>query len=159
MDRIIKNAVRLGVKQKGFTLIEMMVVITITLIMTVGTGLMGNYWSNNSKASTAQSQLLESVSRAKALALRNSTGVLSGNAVISLNNAQGLLTLCAGNTTNCTAPLWQGTLPSNATITSGGTALVCMMWDNQAMPVVMNKCSTSASYTITAGSVSITGSL
>lgn len=144
-------------KEKGFTLIELMVVMVISITTVLGVGVLGGYWVNNSKALSTQSYFLEGVNKARALALRNLSGVTSDEASIFLVNDKNTLKLCQKEI--CENVYWQTDLPSKVDIKINNQEFHCLTFNNQGLPINNgnNNCVLAQNYEITSSNIKIEG--
>jgi type IV pilus assembly protein PilA len=152
-------------KQRGFTLIEVMIVLAIfSLIVIVAAPLSGS-WVREANMTESEGQLTQAVGRAKAAALRNKMGA-TGNApasAVCLSNTK-LLTVregtSAGVAPHCTTPtgdqLWQAQVNASITVQANSAALSCMCFTNKGTLTNDGNCatcSTSTTFTISATGV------
>ncbi len=72
------------VSARGFSLIELMVVVALLAFLLMLAVPFTNTWSANAKLRDAENQLHQGVGRAKALALRNHAGMTNNQAVAKL---------------------------------------------------------------------------
>lgn len=144
-------------KEKGFTLIELMVVMVIGITTVMGVSILGGYWVNNSKALSTQSYFLEGINKARSLALRNLTGVQSDEASIFLVNDKNILKLCQKEI--CENVYWQTELPTKVDIKINNEPFHCLTFNNQGLPInnSNNSCVVAQNYEITSKDVKIEG--
>jgi prepilin-type N-terminal cleavage/methylation domain-containing protein len=149
-------------KQRGFTLIEVMIVVAIfALIVLVAAPLSGG-WIRESDLVTAEAQLTEAIGRAKAAALRNGRAATDENPVAAVcRSDSNLLTVIEG--TAAAAPscaptgnqIWQAQLSSHVTVEVDSSNLSCLCFSNKGQLTTAGacgSCSTSTNFTLNAGS-------
>ncbi|QXI27862.1 pilus assembly FimT family protein [Pseudomonas vanderleydeniana] len=144
---------------RGFTLIELMITITLLgLILFVGVPLTQS-WTNSSYQRDAAGLLKQGISRAKATALRNQ-GAVQDNAPAAVLCRSGqslkLFSLNTGQSIDCTAtsqPLWSTPIPAVAGIKVAGVDMACVAFSNRGLAVSGSTC-TTGTLQVTAGSES-----
>ncbi|BBP74673.1 pilus assembly FimT family protein [Pseudomonas gingeri] len=146
-------------RSRGFTLIELMITITLFgLLLFVGVPLTQS-WTNSAYQRDAAGLLKQGISRTKAIALRNQGAVQdSAPAAVLCHSGQNLqlFRLTAGQAIDCattTPPLWSSPLPAAASIQSAGVDLACVAFNNRGLAVSSSTC-TTATLQVTAGSES-----
>lgn len=151
-------------KIKGFTLIEVLIVIAIVaLIVLVAVPLSGS-WIRDANMLDAEGQLTQAVGRAKAAALRNKMAATGSNPVSAICLTAGnLLTVREGTAANvapsCAATpagdqLWQTQINEHVSVKRDATnALTCLCFDSKGIVTTAgscNSCATNASFLLTA---------
>ena len=153
----------LEIKHRGFSIIELMIVILIMgLALMKGVPLTVD-WVNSARVTEAESALVEAVGLAKAKALRNSRGVIDGSAVTAVCYGNAMVNVveaaAAGSPAQCSGgstQLWKKSLSGSVDITVGGAAFVCLCVDAKAQLSVLggcNACSTSTTFALSAGGI------
>lgn len=142
--------------QRGFTLIELMVAITILFVMMLVAAPLGGGWTDSANVRTANHRLLEGMARAKALALNNpdSKSGTTAAAVLLWDGASFCLykpsILPATLACDSTA-LWQAA--ATATITLNSATKQCVALNDRALAVTATvgstTCGTALTYSIT----------
>lgn len=147
-------------KHRGFTLIEVLIVIAIFAVIILVAAPLSGYWVTDANRLETEGQLNQAISRAKAAALRNYMGATSEKdpatdevapvAAMCLSDAN-LLTIRQGTPGSPpTAPscdtatgtqLWQAQLHKNITVQSNSADFVCMCFDNRGVPTKGGSCS------------------
>jgi type IV pilus assembly protein PilA len=155
-------------KQRGFTLIEIMVVIGLVALLVLVVAPFGGNWMRDAELQDAESQLTQAIGRAKAAALRNKRGETSGGpvAAVCLSNTN-IITLREGNSAaqvSCGASptgdqLWQSQLKTHITVQVNSSAFACVCFNNKG--IVTNNggcsaCAASTQFSLTTGSLSST---
>jgi type II secretory pathway pseudopilin PulG len=153
-------------KLSGFSIIELMIVVLlIGLALSKGIPFTAE-WVNSARVTEVESALSESIALAKAKALRNAMGIVSGKAVSAVCFGDEILQVyeskdeispaeCGGNAVQ----IWQETLPSNVTITLQGNEVSCLCFDAKGkftLTGACNNCATNTTFILTAGSTSET---
>lgn len=143
-------------KQRGFTLIEVMIVIAIfSLIILVAAPISGG-WVRDADLLTTESQLTEAVGRAKAASLRNARSATGENpaAVVCRSNTN-LLTVMEGTTAaapSCTptgTQVWQAQMKSNITVQVNSAAFNCLCFNNKGAITTAAPCTSSCATSTT----------
>jgi|SRR5450830_444288 len=144
---------------RGFTLIEMMITITLFgLLLLVGVPLTQS-WANSGYQRDAVGLLKQGISRAKSIALRNQGTVHdSAPAAVLCRSGQNLklFSLTTGQTIDCTATtqiLWSTPLPNAAVIQVASVDLACIAFSNRGFALSNGSC-TTGTIQVTAGSES-----
>ncbi len=148
---------------KGFSIIELLIVILIMGMALVKGIPFTMDWVNSARVTEAESGLVEAIGLAKAKALRNAQGVISGDAVTAVCYANEILTVveasaddspaeCAGGSTQ----IWQLSLAGNVNIAVQNNDFSCLCVDAKAQftqSAGCNACSTNTTFTLTAGGI------
>lgn len=142
----------------GFTLVEIMVVVAIlALIVLVGAPLTSG-WSASADMVNGKGALIQAVSRAKSMALRNEVGVTEGNsgAAICIDSNKKIEVrkpTSASSSANCSTnggtAVWSTNTSLNLTFKVGTDTLSCLCFDNkgQVISSVAASCDTCGSST------------
>jgi len=142
----MQNFDRLVVTSRGFTLVELMVVVAIIGIFAVVAAPYTAAWRQDADVRAASSTLELAYGKAKALALRNpgqgyetSAGVKEVASGIKMENAT--LMVCTGEPTaaGCTvggaAVVWSGDLPDGIAVTVNNVQLSSLGLDNTGQSI------------------------
>lgn len=137
---------------KGFSLIEIMIVIAvIALVVLVAAPLTGN-WVSDAKRIEAEAQLTQAVGRAKAAALRNhmaATGESPVTAIcLSDSNLLTVLEGTAGAAPSCASAggtkLWQAQLHKGISVKVDSNDFSCVCFNNKGLLTTSGSCSACA---------------
>jgi prepilin-type N-terminal cleavage/methylation domain-containing protein len=139
----------------GFTLVEMMVVVTITSVLALMAVQLGSNWTDNSKVSRQQASLQHAYSFAKAVALQNHLAVTGSEIASTLCLGSDELKVVLGH--DCTgSALWRGAREAAVQISLGETGVAtCVSLNSAGLPVPVSGCTASLDYEITAGSIHV----
>ncbi|MES2532155.1 MAG: prepilin-type N-terminal cleavage/methylation domain-containing protein [Pseudomonadota bacterium] len=148
-------------RSRGFTLVELMVTLTIMALLLAAAVPLTTTWLNGTRVQDAQSRLLQGYSIGKAIALRNPTQAQVPDAAAGLKlTSDGTLLACAGDpaASSCApgkaAVRWQTVLPAGITIVLGGNAATrTLAIDNTSLPLG------TASFLISKGNENASGTL
>lgn len=102
-----------GKRQAGFTLVELVVTLTIFLLILLLTSALSRTWGANAHISTAESQLHQAFYRTRALALRNITAASSTAAATLKINSSSTLSVLQGSSGTI---IWTGSVDSDTSI-------------------------------------------
>lgn len=149
--------------QKGFTLIEIMIVIAMIALLALATMPMGGSWLRSADLQRTEGQLLEAIGRAKAGALRNPSGTIGDDPVMAICLDSTLLQVLqgsGGSPPDCSgtigAQIWKADLDPGVTITEVGTngaTITCACFNNKGLLTTNSctSCTSSTTFTLTAG--------
>lgn len=149
----------------GFTLIEVMVTVSLmSILFFVGMPLTKG-WTTNTEVTSSKGVLTQAIGRAKSLAARNQMGVDSGNAASAICFTTDkkvqvrYATTSATTTVNCAASNtstldWSAPISANLTFNVSNTALSCICFDSKAQIITTasgcTSCAASTAITISA---------
>lgn len=157
-------------KQRGFNLIELMIIIAILATLAVAAVPLGGAWVQDADLIEVEGDLTSAIGRAKSSSLRNATAVTGGNPVsaicISDTNMVTILNANGAGTPDCVAgtgdQVWQAQLDSDVEIFETNLAdledpvndISCVCFNNkglltQAAPC--QACSVTSTITLMAG--------
>ncbi|MDM9650224.1 prepilin-type N-terminal cleavage/methylation domain-containing protein [Pseudomonas wenzhouensis] len=108
---------------RGFTLVELMIVIALIAILAMAASPFTSEWSNSAQRQAAKNNLVMAYGQAKAAAIRNDCST-----AIQLEFGTSIAVKCGTDT------LWQANTPTGVSITlsSGASPL---SFDNRGLPV------------------------
>ncbi|MDT8998157.1 type II secretion system protein [Paucibacter sp. APW11] len=141
--------------QRGFSVIEMMVVLTLMLLIAVAAAPFASSWGNQAAVRQTQSLLLQAMALAKATALRNPQASPADQPAATLLSSAAGLCVFAGTPSSlaCSGALWRAT-PS-ASIQLQGATSQCIALASDGRPlnasVGSTDCLSTLSYTISRG--------
>lgn len=141
------------VSQRGFSLIELMIVLALLGFLLMLAVPFTNTWSANAKLRDAENLLQQGVGRVKALAQRNALGISGSEKVaarLCLDRATAKLELYPADTCSGTTA-WSAQLPTVVSIKNGGTLFSCLAMSNRGLPVVTGNCNIKSEYTLSTG--------
>lgn len=159
------------VSQRGFSLIELLVVLALLGFLLSLAVPFASSWSNQSKLQDAAQLLQQGIGRTKALALRNEYGIrprLEGNirvdktvAILCLASTTPRLniytaTMSAEAATCSGTAAWSAELPQALAITNADKNFTCLALNSRGLPININNCSTKSEYTLSIGGESET---
>ena len=149
---------------KGFSIVELLIVIAIMGLALVKGIPFTMDWVNSARVTETESALVEAIGFAKAKALRNSQGVISGGAVTAVCYSNGGLRVveaadssspaqCVGGSTQ----IWTLTLAGNVDVVIQNNQFACLCIDAKAQFTQSggcNACSTNTTFALTSGGIS-----
>lgn len=142
-------------KKRGYTLIEVLIVIAILASVILLTAPFSGSWIADANIQESEGQLKEAIGKAKSLALRNQMMARGDSpvAAICISNTQ-LLTVRKGEEgtpPSCTTPageqVWETQLSPRVTIKSDADALSCLCFNNKGMVTQNSSCAGCAGHT------------
>ena len=124
--------------QKGFTFVELMIVVVIVGILAGVTVPLGALWISQARISGVEGEIAVAVGKAKGSAIRNQFGVVANNPVTTICIDQdGLLTVLestAANLPSCDTAtgneVWRAELSSKVELSVAGNALACLCFNS-----------------------------
>jgi prepilin-type N-terminal cleavage/methylation domain-containing protein len=130
----IGGVVSVNPKQRGLTLIELMVTLVLLALLATMSVSLGSDWINSSRTQQARSEFEKGWGLARALSLRNPCRSLQKDAaatlILSHKTSKGYeLTVEVAGAPSCTylasrpSPEWSASLPSGIQISIGGAVL------------------------------------
>jgi len=136
-------------RPRGYSLIELMIVITIMAVLLAAGIPFTRYWVDGQKQMQARNTLWEAVSQTRALAMRNPGHMAADETAATLQLADHALSIHAAR---LDATQWSAKLPADAAANfadaagNAGNALTCVAFNNrgQRLPAAAD-CATPAS--------------
>lgn len=133
---------------RGFSLIELLVVLAVSGIILASSIPLGSQWIKSANLSSADGELSHAIGIAVATALRNEQALDSVEpaAALCLSDTNQLSVLEANTSglPNCTGgtgtSVWSSSIPSNTAITANGNDISCMCF-NPYGQLTQNSCS------------------
>ena len=129
-------------RQRGLSLIELMVTLAISGLLMVSAGNLTSSWIASSRVNSALAVMTQGVARARAIALRNPGGVANGSSAAILCVSNGTVRLFAATRSpqaaaSCQSSggLWTAALGNSASVQVNGSALTCLAFSNRGMPI------------------------
>ena len=151
---------------RGFTLIEIAVTLTLTVAATLVAAPLAVAWVDSSRVVETRAVLQQAVSRAKAMALRNSAGVTGDTPAATLCAVQGVVHVHQGLPAQCgDGSAWRQDIPGGARtqVLLDGAALGCLALANTGRPVPLAfggaDCAEGMAFEITRGDERVAGQL
>ncbi len=139
---------------RGFSLIELLIVLTVSAILLGSTIPLGSHWIKSASLSSTDGEMSHGIGIAIATALRNEQALDSTEpaAALCLSDTHKLSVLeaTASELPNCTAgtgtSVWSSSLPGRATVTSNGDAINCLCFNPYGL-LTTNSCSSCTTET------------
>lgn len=157
---------------KGFSLVELLVVITIIGILAAAASPLSRSWIDSSNVTKLDGLMNQAVGRAKAVALQNQFAVIGSqpSAALCFNQGQTNVYLVEAtanaNANEAAVPatcqnaaansIWQQELPVNSKVMQSNAALSCLCYDSKGRTTnsdACNTCTLSTQVTLTAGAL------
>ncbi len=125
-----------GKQQTGFTLVELVVTMTVFLLILLLTSALSRSWGANAHISTAESQLRQAFYRTRALALRNITAASSTAAATLQINSSSTMSVLQGSSGTL---IWTGSIDSDTSINLQNTSCSNQLGlDSNGLPLNSN---------------------
>lgn len=140
------------VKQRAFTLIELMVVLAVLSLLLMMAVPFTSNWAASAKLRDAENILQLGVGRGKALAQRNALGATGSQAAahLCLDSDTAELQLYSANSCSGTA-VWRAQLPKNLSIKNGTKTFECLALSNRGLPITSGSCNIHSQYRLSLG--------
>nr|WP_316639303.1 type II secretion system protein [uncultured Roseateles sp.] len=141
-------------RQAGFSLVELMVSVTIMLLLALATTPFTRAWADKAAVQQTQGQMRQALAQLRSQALRNASAASTGPAAV-LVSLQGRLCVFSGApaTLSCEAAGWSAV--PKATITVNEVANQCLALDSAGLPLSSTigdtACTTNFVYKISRG--------
>jgi Tfp pilus assembly protein FimT len=143
----------------GFTLVEILVVLTLTVVGFLVAAPFTAAWVDSSRVVEARAALQQAYTQARAVALRNGEGAIGDAPAAVMCMASGVPAGCG------TAPLWRQAVPGGAAtaMTLGGQAVGCVAFANTGRMVAFSlsgaNCATDPAFLVSRGGENVAGTL
>jgi len=138
--------------EKGFSLVELMVVVSIIAVLALAGSLFSISWVQAARVDEAKSKLLQGFRMARALAQRNPEDIRVPDAAAGIKlSGAGVLLVCIGDpaSSNCaengSSTKWRAVMPVNTSVEIGPAGGTVIGVDNTGMPL------SASAYTIKNG--------
>ena len=131
--------------QRGFTLVELMVLLVITAILASAAIPFTTGWASGARQMDAKNLFVQALGQAKSVAVLNPNSVASGNPVSRLrvnNNTYEVLDV-SSNTV-----VWSAAVPRNVSLHIGSANFSCVQFDNRGVKIAGNGCTVLDSVTL-----------
>lgn len=147
--------------RRGFTIIELMVVISIIGVLALTAVPLTQGWLNDTHINNARSQLLRGYSQAKAQALRNAANATGNTAAACLTITATQLQVRTPVSGSCTGAVqWQGEWPSGVALTINNATVTAIFMNNRGQALLNNvPASTDLAYRLSKGNRDDAGQL
>lgn len=138
-------------RHKGFTLIELMVLLVITAILAAAAIPFTVGWASGSRQMDAKNLFVQGLGQAKSLAVLNPQRVATGNPVsrLRVNNNTYQVVDVASNTV-----VWSARIPRDVSLHVGNSDFSCVQFDNRGIKLAGNGCGVQDSVVLRATHVS-----
>lgn len=144
--------------QSGFTLIELMITITVmTIVLFMGSSLT-SAWIDQSQVNNATSSIQSAISQAKALALRNTNNTpltaAAASACLTSTSSQNVIKVVRGECASATASVQEMPISNRITIKedpNSSDQITCISFNSIGVVVPVSGCLTSSNPTLTIG--------
>lgn len=140
------------VEERGFTLIEMMIVILIIGLLAIATSPFTGAWSDSANIHKAHGELDQATRYARAAALRNEAGATGGQPASRVIVDGSSVKVCKSLTGACADTWWQSRLPSGVAIDFPSGMPSEVVFDNkglaQAVTITLSKGRESYDYVL-----------
>lgn len=140
------------VSQRGFSLVELMIVLALLGFLLMLAVPLTNSWSASAKLRDAENLLQQGVGRSKALAQRNTLGVTGNQAAahLCLDSTTAKIELYPADSCNGSV-IWSAQLPAGVSIKNNETPFNCLAISNRGLPIATGNCNINNEYTLSLG--------
>ncbi|MBT9501249.1 MAG: prepilin-type N-terminal cleavage/methylation domain-containing protein [Burkholderiaceae bacterium] len=141
-------------RQAGFSMVELMVTVTIMLLLALATTPFTRAWADKAAVQQTQGQMRQALAQLRSQALRNASAASTGPAAV-LVSLQGRLCVFSGApaTLSCESAGWSAVPP--AAITVNEATSQCLALDSAGLPLSSTigdtACATDFVYKISRG--------
>ncbi|MBG6079046.1 pilus assembly FimT family protein [Rubrivivax gelatinosus] len=141
---------------RGFTLVEMMIVLVLMVVMALLVAQLGSQWSDNARLARVQAQLQHAYDSTKSAALQNPTAATRGEGAATLCVLDGAFAVVLGD--DCGAqPVWSFAHEGGVSVSLAEPDSRCIALDSAGVVVAAAGCSTDLRFSITTGSAHVQG--
>ncbi|MGC4077893.1 MAG: prepilin-type N-terminal cleavage/methylation domain-containing protein [Rubrivivax sp.] len=145
-----------SVRPRGFTLVEMMIVLVLMVVMALVVAQLGTQWSDNARLARVQAQLQHAYDSTKSAALQNPQAATRGDAAATLCLQDGAFAVVLGD--DCSAKaVWSYAQESGVSVSLADADSRCIALDSAGVAVAASGCSTDLRFSITTGSAHVEG--
>ncbi len=124
-------------KEQGFTLIELMVLLVITAILAATAIPFAVGWASGARQMDGKNLFIQGLGQAKSLAVLNPQSVSAGSPVsrLRVNNNTYQVVDVASNSV-----VWSAAVPRNISLHVGSSDFSCVQFDNRGLKLSGNGC-------------------
>ena len=162
----VARPLRATATSRGFTLIEIAVVLAVTVSILLVSAPLTVSWADSARVTETRALLQQAHTRARAIALRNTAGAIGGAPAALVCMEANTLYVHQGVPSGCTVgAAWQQEVPGGerTSITVGGEPLGCIAVANTGRPVAFSfdgdTCTTAIAFRVARGDEEIDGEL
>ncbi|MBZ8141737.1 hypothetical protein CLD22_17750 [Rubrivivax gelatinosus] len=140
-------------RQRGLTLVEMMIALALMAMLALMVAQLGSSWTDNARLTRVQALFQQAYDSTKSAALQNNLARARGEGAASLCIAAGSFSVVLGD--DCSAhPIWSFAhdAGTGVELADGST---CIALDSAGIAVPATDCSTDLRYSITTGSAHV----
>ena len=147
---------------KGYTLVELMVALTVSATVLATTIQLGRHWVEQAKISNSDGELTQGIGKAISIAVRNEQALDSLSPVSALCRSEtNQLSVLKANTTelpNCASregtAVWASSIPDDIDITANGVDMECLCFNAYGLQTTNScgSCTTTTVLSVSAGS-------
>lgn len=122
----------------GFTLVELMVVMVIVAILSAAALPFAVGWANGARQMEAKNRFTQALSVARSLALQNPEALEGDEAVSTLKITATQMQVL---NTEAEAVVWRADIPRGVSVAAGGDSVSCLQFDNRGLLMSGSGCS------------------
>ncbi|WP_200222346.1 type II secretion system protein [Rubrivivax gelatinosus] len=141
-------------RRRGFTLVEMMIVLVLTVVMALLVVQLGSHWSDNARLTRVQAQLQHAYDSTKSAALQNPLASTRGESAATLCLLDGAFAVVLGD--DCAAhAVWSFAYDAVVGVSLADPDSRCITLDSAGVAIAAADCSTDLRFSITTGSAHV----